>query len=136
VEETVTVPSPPTAESVVTWCGGDRTDTFIVKGVQRMLDRYVETCGLAEDHKRLCGKLRAYVDWWKLGLGGEHLEDLVLADARESRRLLEAASHALKSYAYGNAATDLAKDLAFSIDAFIATGQPQTLLGKQKEQSP
>jgi hypothetical protein len=50
----------------------------------------------------------------------------------ESHRLLEAASHALKSYAFGNTATDLAKDMAESIDRFIATGEPQTLVGKAK----
>jgi hypothetical protein len=48
----------------------------------------------------------------------------------ESLRLLEAASHALKSYAYGNAATDLASDIARLIDKFLATGEPQTLVGK------
>lgn len=51
-------------------------------------------------------------------------------DLEECRRLLEAASHALKSYAYGNAATDLAKDMADSIDRFLSTGKPETLVGK------
>lgn len=50
----------------------------------------------------------------------------------ESHRLLIAASHALRSYQYGNAATDSAKDMAESIDRFIATGEPQTLVGKAK----
>ena len=49
----------------------------------------------------------------------------------ESARLLAAASHALKSYAYGNAATALAEDMAQRIDRFLATGEPQTLEGKR-----
>lgn len=56
----------------------------------------------------------------------------LFAKNQEAKRLLEAASHALKSYAYGNSATDLAKDLAESIDTFLATGEPQTLAGKGK----
>lgn len=50
----------------------------------------------------------------------------------EAHRLLEAASQALRSYQYGNAATDLAQEMAESIDRFLATGEPQTLAGKAK----
>ena len=49
----------------------------------------------------------------------------------ESKRLLDAASHALRSYQYGNAATDLAEEMAEAIDAFLATGEPQTIEGKR-----
>lgn len=35
------------------------------------------------------------------------------------RKLLEAASHGLRSYQYGNTATDLAKEMADSIDAAL-----------------
>ena len=61
-----------------------------------------------------------------------HSLDLLrrLGDRDESRRLLEASSHALRSYQYGNAATDPAKDMADAIDQFLATGAPQTLAGK------
>jgi len=54
-------------------------------------------------------------------------------EARESRRLLTAASHALKSYAYGNTATALAEELAESIDRFLATGKPETIAGKAEK---
>jgi hypothetical protein len=53
-----------------------------------------------------------------------------LSTESESWRLLEAASHALKSYACGNAAPDLAEEMAESIDRFLATGEPQTIVGK------
>lgn len=49
----------------------------------------------------------------------------------ESGRLLRAAAHALRSYQYGNAATDLAEEMADSIDKFLATGEPQTIEGKK-----
>jgi hypothetical protein len=48
----------------------------------------------------------------------------------ESFRLLKTASHTLRSYQYGNAATDPAKDMADAIDRFLETGEPQTLVGK------
>jgi hypothetical protein len=48
----------------------------------------------------------------------------------EARRLLSAAAHALRSYQFGNAATETAKDMADAIDKFLATGEPQTLVGK------
>jgi len=53
-----------------------------------------------------------------------------LFDVEESKRLLEAASHTLRSYQYGNAATEPAGDMADAIDKFLATGEPQTLVGK------
>ena len=53
-----------------------------------------------------------------------------LAEREEARRLLVAAGHALRSYQYGNAATGPAEEMADSIDRFIATGEPQTLVGK------
>jgi len=53
-----------------------------------------------------------------------------LFDIDEAKRLLEAASHALRSYQYGNAATELAGEMADLIDNFLATGEPQTLVGK------
>jgi hypothetical protein len=58
--------------------------------------------------------------------------DLGIVDRElmEARRLLVAASHTLRSYQYGNAATDLAGNIADSIDRFLATGEPQTLEGK------
>ncbi len=50
----------------------------------------------------------------------------------EAHRLLEAASHALRSFQYGNAATELAKDMANSIDKFIATwANRKTIEGKK-----
>ena len=48
----------------------------------------------------------------------------------ECCRLLIAASHALRSYEYGNAATEPAKDMADAIDRFLATGEPETIAGK------
>jgi hypothetical protein len=61
-----------------------------------------------------------------------HSLDLLkkLGERDEMRRLLEAASHGLRSYQYGNAATDPAKDMADSIDRFLNTGEPQTLEGR------
>lgn len=53
-------------------------------------------------------------------------EELLL-HCQEAERLLQAASYALKSYAFGNSAPDLAKDMATSIDRFLATGEPQIL---------
>lgn len=53
-----------------------------------------------------------------------------LAERDEARRLLEAASHTLRSYQYGNAALGPAEDMADSLDRFLATGEPQTLAGK------
>ena len=53
-----------------------------------------------------------------------------LGERDESRRLLEAASHTLRSYQYDTAATEPAKDMANSIDQFLTTGEPQTLVGK------
>lgn len=57
----------------------------------------------------------------------------IMAKTGESKRLLEAAYHALRSFQFGNAATDLAKDMADSIDTFLSTGEPQTLVGKQEK---
>lgn len=54
-----------------------------------------------------------------------------LAERDEARRILDSASHALRSYEYGNVATDCAKEMADAIDQFLATGEPQTLAGKQ-----
>ena len=51
----------------------------------------------------------------------------------ESQRLLQAASHALRSYEFGNSAIDSAKDMADAIDRFLRTGEPQTLIGKAAE---
>jgi hypothetical protein len=53
-----------------------------------------------------------------------------LAERDEARRLLQASSHTLRSYQYDNAATEPAKDMADSIDRFLKTGEPQTLIGK------
>jgi len=53
-----------------------------------------------------------------------------LFDVEEAKRLLQAASHSLRSYQYGNAATEPAGDMADSIDRFLKTGEPQTLVGK------
>lgn len=53
-----------------------------------------------------------------------------LFDVEEAKRLLEAASHTLRSYQFGNSATGPAKDMADCIDRFVATGEPQTLAGK------
>lgn len=55
------------------------------------------------------------------------------AQVREAWRLLEAASHTLRSYQFGNAAADPAKDMADAIDRFRATGEPQTLIGKKEK---
>ena len=62
-----------------------------------------------------------------------HSLDLLkrLADRDEARRLLEAASHTLRSYQYGNAALGPAEDMADSLDRFLKTGEPQTLVGKE-----
>ena len=62
----------------------------------------------------------------------KHSLDLLqkLAQREEARRLLEASSHSLRSYQYGNAATELAEDMADAIDRFLKTGEPQTLVGK------
>lgn len=49
----------------------------------------------------------------------------------ESHRLLAAAGHALRSYQYGNAASELAQEMADSIDNFLETGEPQTIEGKK-----
>ena len=87
IRETVTKPTPPTARDVVTWCHGEESD-WIIKGTQLMLDRYVEHSELAEKYKELCGKLREYVEWRHLGLGGENLEELVLARAKELESML------------------------------------------------
>ena len=69
--------------------------------------------------------------WRKQLAGAAETNDFVL---RESRRLLVAASHALKSYAFGNSATDLAEELSASIDRFLATGEPETISGKAELQ--
>jgi hypothetical protein len=63
-----------------------------------------------------------------------HSLDLLkrLSERDEARRLLEAASHSLRSYQYGNAATEPAQDMADSIDQFLETGEPQTLIGKER----
>jgi len=53
-----------------------------------------------------------------------------IGERDEQRRLLEMASHCVRSYQYGNSATDLAEELADAIDTFLATGEPQTLQGK------
>ncbi len=55
---------------------------------------------------------------------------IVDKELMEARRLLAAASHALHSYQYGNAATELAGEMADAIDNFLETGEPQTLEGK------
>ena len=56
----------------------------------------------------------------------------VLDYVAECDRLLQMAAHALRSYQYGNAATDLAADQANAIEKFLATGEPQTLAGKRQ----
>lgn len=81
----------PTPEGIVTWCGVSRDDerfAFLVTGVASMLNRYVETCGLAEDHKKMCGRLREYCEWRHLGLGGEKLDELVLQRARQLETMI------------------------------------------------
>lgn len=62
-----------------------------------------------------------------------HSLDLLkkLGERDEARRLLEAASHTLRSYQYENAATEPAKDMADALDKFLATGEPQTLVGRR-----
>lgn len=55
-----------------------------------------------------------------------------LAERDEAQRLLEMASHCLRSYQYGNSATQGAADGADAIDRFLKTGEPQTLAGKGK----
>lgn len=52
-------------------------------------------------------------------------------ELEESKRLLVAASHALRSYQYGNAATELAAEMADAIDRFLKTDEPQTIEGKK-----
>lgn len=54
-----------------------------------------------------------------------------ISERDEQRRLLEMASHALRSFQYGNSATDLAAEQADAIDRFLKTGEPQTLEGKR-----
>ena len=49
----------------------------------------------------------------------------------EAKRILIAASHALRSYEYGNVAIGLAKEMADAIDKFIVTGEFQTLEEKK-----
>jgi hypothetical protein len=61
--------------------------------------------------------------------------DKIWVQCREAERLLRAASHALKSYALGNAATDLANEMAESIDKFLSTGEPQTIEGRKEAAS-
>jgi hypothetical protein len=51
-------------------------------------------------------------------------------DVEEAKRLLIAASHSLRSYQYGNVATEPAGDMADAIDNFLETGEPQTIAGK------
>src|SRR5579862_3005063 len=59
-------------------------------------------------------------------------QERIIAKFDEQRRLLEIAVHTLRSFQYGNAATDFAKDQADAIDRFLKTGEPQTLAGKGK----
>lgn len=61
-----------------------------------------------------------------------HSLDLLkkIGEREEQRRLLEMASHCLRSYQYGNSATQGAEDGANAIDKFLKTGEPQTLAGK------
>jgi hypothetical protein len=61
------------------------------------------------------------------------MSDLRMVDKEliEARRLLAAASRALRSYQYGNSATELAAEIADAIDNFLETGEPQTLEGKK-----
>jgi len=68
---------------------------------------------------------------WMTGLGPGILIAIVF-DVEEAKRLLEAASHALRSYQYGNAATELAEEMVEAIERFLETGEPQTLVGKAK----
>ena len=99
--ETVTQAGPVTAEGIVTWCGVSREDErfkFLVDGVDSMLRRYVETCGLAETHKEMCARLREYCDWRHLGLGGEKLDELVLARARQLESMVAAMRGFLFAY--------------------------------------
>jgi hypothetical protein len=58
------------------------------------------------------------------------MDDKLLQELQEARRLLKASSHSLRSYQYGNAATEPAKDMADAIDRFLKTGAPETLIGK------
>jgi predicted component of type VI protein secretion system len=46
------------------------------------------------------------------------LRELIL-EAEESRKLLKAAMHALKSYQYGNSAPDLAASIAGDIEKLL-----------------
>lgn len=64
-----------------------------------------------------------------------HSLDLLkkIGERDEQRRLLEMASHALHSYQHGNSATESAAEQADAIDRFLATGEPQTLVGKERE---
>jgi hypothetical protein len=86
-ESKVVRSSPPTAASIVSWCHGEES-SWIIQGVQHMLDRYVENCGLAHQFKEMCGRLREYCEWRHLGFGGESVDELVLARARELESML------------------------------------------------
>ena len=70
--------------------------------------RYGDTCEQAYDHLH--------------GLHEERIRqvDALYAQNKALIRMLQAASDALKSYAYGNSATDLAEEIAKACDEALA----------------
>jgi hypothetical protein len=49
----------------------------------------------------------------------------IMEGMKTSSQLLLAASHALRSYQYGNSATELAKEVADEVDAFLVSNLNQ-----------
>lgn len=71
-----------------------------------------------------CGLPAADISKCPSGFPGcARMDDIVNAPESEFHTLLTAASHALRSYQYGNSATDLAKEMADRIDKEIANGR-------------
>jgi hypothetical protein len=82
--------------------------------------------------KRMATALKAIEELLNIGQLDHSVPETPLSERDEARRLLEASSHSLRSYQYGNAATEPAKDMADAIDRFLTTGAPETLVGKGK----
>ena len=96
------------------------------KGERVPLEIMLHTRQALDLFNKLGGKLMDYF--------AHHSLDLLqkISERDEQRRLLEMASHCLRSYQYGNSATQGAADGADAIDRFLKTGEPQTVEGRAR----
>lgn len=88
-------------------------DDGCIDRARRIVDEHVEASGKIASRRTLCEAIATELGFVQLA-SIPHRENVA-----DLRKMLTAASHALKSYAYGNASPDLAKGIAEKIDGAL-----------------